>query len=1052
MSKEKSTSASHPLPESIPSNSLNPQPLATAPAATALRPSYPLSDTTNQSSNPANQHQSKLAHKRSVRSITKQYEVSLQVKATSPILVPSAGSCSPSPSSPLESPQSFLQLLLPEHKAQAQERQGISSSGGSRISSQGSTQLVPSPSTSPVGHSGSLSHNTRSSVLLASSSYPSTLSTGSSPSLLQTASYSYVTPPQATHSVRLASPSYPSTLGSLKLIDKGRSQEEKINQFPRTDFSPATMMQASSSSGLELSLHGLERGDSQSSFKSMSSGTTESFDEENDTVADLGSQPPSSLGRSKSNGSGKDPSQMTPAERREHSRRHSRVHSRNLSVFFPRPGTDAEREADEDRAADAFLGSYRPASTHSAPITPPSHHTASSSRPHITVSTDPSTLSPRSAALAQVQASTYYTPKSTGLSPSNLDGDLSPSPTKSRRGHHHVRSVSHVAMFDGPSSNTLSPASATLFGGVSMGHASSAGSFSDGSKSPSLYATTPTYEVGDPFTSSRSPSGPDHDHQHGEKHHSHDHRPIPNKSLASLPSRFLMALSFVPRASRPLFIFGLLHFLLGASLWVSGQAVDSLAATGLGYLVVFDSMGVLSNVFAEWAEALEDRNHGITNFKGQPSIRKPYGTHRLSTLLHFIQTIYLLFSSVYVLKESIEHALLEGSAETSIAIGQGHDHAHAHEEEALGLALPTTLLALGTVACIFSNVILGNHAKLVAACGISTAASGYQSSQHLSVSARTGGHGRSGSVLVHPSVLASPLLVLLANPFSLTVLFFSTVLLFSGLTMPPLQVAALDKVLAGLESVSMFYVAYPASVALGKVLLQTAPPENVPQKVQLSRSLKTIEEHPLVSHVEPPQLWQLTPPTASVRQSTGGMLGSGAGSLRHGAKSASLIASVTIYLKPEASEKDCFEMTRWAWERLAPSLGAGRGLRAGEMLRGTIRAGELTIEVRREGHEVEDVDHGHDHHDGCHGHHHHHHHHHDDHHHDHKHDHKHDHHHDHHQDHRHDHQHHQNHDHHDHAAHHHHQDHEHSHHDHSLAHNLSHGHEPVGHAGKLHLH
>lgn len=119
------------------------------------------------------------------------------------------------------------------------------------------------------------------------------------------------------------------------------------------------------------------------------------------------------------------------------------------------------------------------------------------------------------------------------------------------------------------------------------------------------------------------------------------------------------------------------------------------------------------------------------------------------------------------------------------------------------------------------------------ACGISTAASEAQSG-------RGNAHRRSGSVLVHPSTMAGPLIALLANPFSLTVLFFSTILLFAGLSMPPFQVAALDKVLAGLESVSMFYVAYPASAALGRVLLQTAPPQETAQNLALIRALRTV--------------------------------------------------------------------------------------------------------------------------------------------------------------------------------------------------------------------
>ena len=65
---------------------------------------------------------------------------------------------------------------------------------------------------------------------------------------------------------------------------------------------------------------------------------------------------------------------------------------------------------------------------------------------------------------------------------------------------------------------------------------------------------------------------------------------------------------------------------------------------------------------------------------------------------------------------------------------------------------------------------------------------------------------------------------LLANPFSLTVLAFAFALASASLLIPAQQLAPLDKVVALLESIAMFYIAYPAAVATGKVLLQTAPP------------------------------------------------------------------------------------------------------------------------------------------------------------------------------------------------------------------------------------
>lgn len=48
---------------------------------------------------------------------------------------------------------------------------------------------------------------------------------------------------------------------------------------------------------------------------------------------------------------------------------------------------------------------------------------------------------------------------------------------------------------------------------------------------------------------------------------------------------------------------------------------------------------------------------------------------RLSTLLTFAQSVYLMFSAVYVCKETIEHVLL------SAGEAQGHHH-HAGDESA----------------------------------------------------------------------------------------------------------------------------------------------------------------------------------------------------------------------------------------------------------------------------------------------------------------------------------------------------------------------------------
>lgn len=61
------------------------------------------------------------------------------------------------------------------------------------------------------------------------------------------------------------------------------------------------------------------------------------------------------------------------------------------------------------------------------------------------------------------------------------------------------------------------------------------------------------------------------------------------------------------------------------------------------------------------------------------------------------------------------------------------------------------------------------------------------------------------------------------------------------------QLASLDKVIALLESIAMFYIAYPAAVATGKVLLQTAPPKDEGMMSSLNRALADVSF--LVVHI-----------------------------------------------------------------------------------------------------------------------------------------------------------------------------------------------------------
>ena len=102
------------------------------------------------------------------------------------------------------------------------------------------------------------------------------------------------------------------------------------------------------------------------------------------------------------------------------------------------------------------------------------------------------------------------------------------------------------------------------------------------------------------------------------------------------------------------------------------------------------------------------------------------------TLLYFAQSLFLVFASVYIAKESIETVLLgEGAHSHGGGGGHGHgaerEHSHDHEGEAearyvnqlsidhelTDSALPLLLLAAAVGTSLFSGIALLNHSKLV---------------------------------------------------------------------------------------------------------------------------------------------------------------------------------------------------------------------------------------------------------------------------------------------------------------------------------------------------
>lgn len=418
----------------------------------------------------------------------------------------------------------------------------------------------------------------------------------------------------------------------------------------------------------------------------------------------------------------------------------------------------------------------------------------------------------------------------------------------------------------------------------------------------------------------------------------------------------------LPCSKSTLLGYSAIHFSVGVVLWVLGQVRDSLALVGFGLLMVFDTLGLIHAAISPlWASTTSD----------EKSLQRPYGLLRVETLYDFSAVVYLLFAGIYMCKENAEHALLASSS--------------PHEEDRDGLHLPSLLLCLVLLLCIGTNVVLRNHARLAAACGINNEAVNTNlDGRHTK---RT--HTRNTSVLARPIMAAGPMYDAFMNPFSAMILFFAMVLAVAAFVLPPANASAFDKILAGLEGASMMYVSVTALKPLCKILLQASPPSTNVQVPQLYRALHNIESHHAVVRLNRVQMWQLTLPSLVFKQSSAGVEQktglAGVMSKRSDSKQASLVVHMHVHVKQDATERDCMEVTQFAWQQCAPILGVSPHVKPGDALHGSRTAGDLVIQVTREGEQLP-----HDHHSHDHDHHHHHSHHH--HHHDHSHGHNHEHH------------------------------------------------------------
>ncbi|GAA5919637.1 hypothetical protein JCM6882_006885 [Rhodosporidiobolus microsporus] len=359
----------------------------------------------------------------------------------------------------------------------------------------------------------------------------------------------------------------------------------------------------------------------------------------------------------------------------------------------------------------------------------------------------------------------------------------------------------------------------------------------------------------------------------------------------------ILAFAFfvVPPTTRALLFLSAAQIAVGATLWVQGQSGESLAVTGLGYLVVFDGIGGLSSGL------LERRVQGqavweVVGSSRDGSVRQPYGCFRLVTLSHFSQAVYLLFSAVYVCKESVEHVLLLHDPQDADAshgkghggVGHGEGRSVAVDVHDAGASVPRLALLSAVILALILAIALGNHRGLSSSGRSSSSVDGHRSRS-------LGG-------------ASEPFFRRVMNPFTAAVVLFGLALVAMSTVLPPAQFGPVDKVFALLESIAMFCIALPAAGTTGQILLQTSPlPRSAPLRA-MEAAINEIEQHPFCDGIEARHAWEL----ASIDTSTSSL------------QVPQTVVTLSILAKHDASDGDLLGMTRMVHERTASALSGSR--------------------------------------------------------------------------------------------------------------------------------
>ncbi|KAG6810098.1 hypothetical protein H0H92_013288 [Tricholoma furcatifolium] len=556
-------------------------------------------------------------------------------------------------------------------------------------------------------------------------------------------------------------------------------------------------------------------------------------------------------------------------------RNHARLHSRNLSVFFPRPGSLSTASIAEDGSQELEMP------TEEAPVS-----TIPSASPSINI---PSRNFARGNRLSGPPTPlgagfTFGARPPSGLLASEYDQDSSSDSggeslgsaggRAMRRGHHHKHSLSHSFF------SFLEP-----------------GSTQQSNEQLHTQPTPTPLSPWAPMSAIPSSDNGAFPPQTPVSENGHNHIPWMNRN--------------VPQdSSEGNVLIGMAQFVLGAWLWVAGQSIGSLSVTGLGYWVVFDAFGVgLGDV--------------LRRFVAPTSKGAWYGPSPSKTVLLFGQAVYLLFSSVYICKETVEHLLLSASpASTAGSGGDGHHHHHGDEDEGIvGIEFPVLLACITLLSVLATSVLYRNHGKLV---GVT------HTRLHTLYTLLS-------SAIALPPAIATAL----SNPFTLAPLVFASSILGIGLLVQPEHHRTADLLLAALTTIVTFKLAYTACVVLGSVLLQTAPARSVTSsgsgaggaskagsgKMEaFLRAMREVERHPQVLHLPAPHIWVLGMPGESAA-SLGPRVYNSEEELEGGAGE-KLVVTLELHVRDDLGDDDVLALTRWAWERCVAALGWRGGMEA----------------------------------------------------------------------------------------------------------------------------